>query len=59
MMCGITYFKGFGQIDHLMVVRLMVVRPMVVYLIVHLRTSLKFWMTKNQKSFQTVIVKNN
>jgi hypothetical protein len=47
MMYGITYFKGFGQIEYLMVVRSMVVRLMVVCSIVHLTTSFKFWMTKN------------
>jgi hypothetical protein len=59
MMRGITYFEGFGQIDHFMVIRPMVVCSMVVCPIVHLIASFKFWMTKNQKSFQTLIVKNN
>jgi hypothetical protein len=54
MMCGITCLKGFGQIDHLMVVCLMVVCS-----IVHSMTSFKFWMTKNPKNFQALIVKNN
>jgi hypothetical protein len=53
-MCGITCFRGFGQI-----VYLMVVYPMVVCSIVYLMTSLKSWMTKNPKSFQTLFVKNN
>ncbi len=59
MMCGITCFGHFGQIHHLMVVRPIVVRSMVVYLIVHSMTSFKFWMTKNPKFFQELIVKNN
>jgi hypothetical protein len=58
MIFGITYFKGFGQIDYLMVVRLTMVRSMVVYLIVHLITSFIFWM-KKKKSLPALIVKNN
>jgi hypothetical protein len=59
MMCGITCFGGFGQIDHLMVVRPTIIHSMVVSSIVHSMTSFKFWMTKNPKFFQTVIVKKN
>ncbi len=54
MMCGITCLRGFGQI-----VRPMVVCSMVVYPIVHSTTSLKSWMTKIPKFFETLIVKNN
>ncbi len=39
-----------------MIVYLIVVRLMVVYLIIQLKTSFKFWMTKNQKFFQALIV---
>jgi hypothetical protein len=49
MMCGITCFRGFGQIDHLMVVHLMVVYP-----IVHLTTSFKILDDKKPKVFPSI-----